>query len=144
MKVLQQLKRTAVPLYINHENQVSSVTISFNLEPNFTLGEAISAIEDLENLPDIIKTAYQGTTQTFQQSSNNQLFILFLALCVIYIILGCLYESYINPITILSVLPSTATRVLCTLLLFKEIKCYSTYRNCSFNWYCEEKRYYDD
>ncbi|MBI1954357.1 MAG: efflux RND transporter permease subunit [Proteobacteria bacterium] len=121
LESIATIKRTAVPLYINHENQVPSVTISFNLEPNFTLGEAMSAIEDLEkNLPDIIKTAYQGTAQTFQQSSNNQLFILFLSLCAVYIILGCLYESYIHPITILSGLPSAAIGALCTLLLFKE------------------------
>jgi HAE1 family hydrophobic/amphiphilic exporter-1 len=116
------------PLSVNHLGQINSVTISFNVKPGVPLGEATEAVEKLaaRSLPVKITTAFQGTAQAFQQSTKGLSILLVLAIVVIYIVLGILYESYIHPLTILSGLPSAGMGALFTLMLFgKELNLYA-------------------
>jgi hydrophobic/amphiphilic exporter-1 (mainly G- bacteria), HAE1 family len=108
------------PLSVNHSGQLPSVTISFNLKPGVALGDAISAVDKTARniLPSTISTSFQGTAQAFQASLKGLWLLLILAVLLIYIILGILYESFIHPLTILSGLPSAAIGALLTLLLF--------------------------
>ncbi len=109
------------PLTINHQGQLPSVTISFNLAPGVSLGEAVKAVDKIGQslLPDTIATSYQGTAQAFQASLKGLGWLLVLAILVIYLVLGVLYESFIHPITILSALPFAGFGALLTLLLFR-------------------------
>jgi len=108
------------PLAINHQGQLPSVTISFNLAPGTSLGEAVAGINQLARttLPATIMTSYQGTAQAFQSSMQGLGWLLALAILVIYLVLGILYESFIHPITILSALPFAGFGALVTLMLF--------------------------
>lgn len=109
------------PLVINHEGQFPSVTISFNLAPGVSLGQATAAIDKATQdmrLPATIQTTFTGTAQAFRQSLSSVPFLILGALVVVYLILGILYESYIHPLTILSTLPSAGLGALATLLLF--------------------------
>jgi HAE1 family hydrophobic/amphiphilic exporter-1 len=108
------------PLTINHQGQLPSVTISFNLAPGTSLGEAVVGINKLasEHLPASIMTSYQGTAQAFQSSMEGLGWLLALAILVIYLVLGILYESFIHPITILSALPFAGFGALVTLMIF--------------------------
>jgi hydrophobic/amphiphilic exporter-1 (mainly G- bacteria), HAE1 family len=98
-----------------------SVTLSFNLAPDASLGEAVTAVQRLANqtLPSTISTGFAGTAQAFQASQQGLSFLLLLAVLVIYIVLGILYESFIHPLTILSGLPFAGFGALLTLLLFR-------------------------
>jgi HAE1 family hydrophobic/amphiphilic exporter-1 len=109
------------PLSVNHVGQLPSVTLSFNLEPGTALGDAIAGVEAAasEVLPASISTSFQGAAQMFQDSMRGLGFILLLAIVVIYIVLGILYESFTQPLTILSGLPSAGFGALLTLMLFK-------------------------
>lgn len=109
------------PLSINHSGQLPSVTISFNLKPGVSLSQALDAVDQVsvETLPSTINTNFQGTAQAFQSSMKGMGWLLVLAVLVIYMILGILYESFVHPITILSGLPSAALGALLTLMLFK-------------------------
>lgn len=110
------------PLSINHQGQLPSVTLSFNLKEGYSLSDAVSTIEDAKKklaIPATIISNFQGTAQAFQDSASGQGFLLLLAVLVIYIILGMLYESFIHPVTILSGLPSAGLGAIITLLLFK-------------------------
>ncbi|MGB9458481.1 MAG: efflux RND transporter permease subunit [Bryobacteraceae bacterium] len=116
-------------LNINHFGQLPAVTASFNLRPGFSLGQAVdqvdNAILDLR-MPSTISTGFQGTVKEFQNSFRNLTLLLIVAILVIYIVLGVLYESFIHPITILSGLPSAVFGALLTLLLFhKELDLYA-------------------
>ena len=108
------------PLSVNHSGQLPSVTLSFNLRPGVSLGEATAAVEALsaQTLPDTFSASFQGTAQAFQSSLKNMSLLLVLAVLVIYIVLGILYESFIHPLTILSGLPSAGFGALLTLKLF--------------------------
>jgi len=107
------------PLTVNHVGQLPSVTISFNLKPGVSLGEAVSAVQAAAaDLPAAIATNFQGAAQAFQDSMRGLGLILLLAIVVIYIVLGILYESFIHPLTILSGLPSAGLGALATLFLF--------------------------
>ncbi len=109
------------PVSVNHQGQLPSVTIAFNLTPGTSLGTAVSEIARTQrevNLPITIATGYQGNAQIFQQALQGQGLLLTAAVLVIYIVLGILYESFIHPITILSGLPAAALGALATLLLF--------------------------
>jgi HAE1 family hydrophobic/amphiphilic exporter-1 len=108
------------PLTVNHLGQLPAVTVSFNLKPGAALGDAVSEVDRLarETLPDKISTTFQGAAQAFQSSLSGLGLLLVLAILVIYIVLGILYESFIHPITILSGLPSAAFGALLTLQLF--------------------------
>ena len=108
------------PLSVNHSGQLPSVTLSFNLAPNVSLGDGVSAVQRAagEILPSTISTGFSGTAQAFQASQQGMFFLLLLAIGVIYIVLGILYESFIHPITILSGLPFAGFGALLTLLVF--------------------------
>ncbi|NLY41603.1 MAG: efflux RND transporter permease subunit [Desulfovibrionales bacterium] len=110
----------AGPLSINHSGQLPAVTLSFNLQPGVSLGDAVSAVEDLalQTLPDTISTAFQGEAQAFQSSFQGLWLLLLMAIVVIYIVLGILYESFVHPLTILSGLPSAGVGALLTLSVF--------------------------
>jgi HAE1 family hydrophobic/amphiphilic exporter-1 len=108
------------PLSVNHSGQLPSVTLSFNLGPNVSLGAAVSDVQRAaaQTLPSTISTGFSGTAQAFQASQQGLLFLLLLAVAVIYIVLGILYESFIHPLTILSGLPFAGFGALLTLLVF--------------------------
>ena len=109
------------PVTVNHQGQLPSVTISFNLAPGVSLGEAVNAISRVErevNLPVAVASSFQGTAQVFQDSLKGQGLLLFAAVIVIYIVLGILYESFIHPVTILSGLPAAGLGAILTLMLF--------------------------
>jgi HAE1 family hydrophobic/amphiphilic exporter-1 len=108
------------PLSINHSGQLPSVTVSFNLRSEVALGDAVSALSGLARtmLPATIIPSFQGTAQVFESSLKNLGMLLLVAVMVIYIVLGILYESFIHPITILSALPLAGVGALLTLLIF--------------------------
>ena len=116
------IRRTVGPLQINRQSQQPAVTISFNLAPDTSLGQAIDAIHAIErrsNLPPSIITGFTGNAQLFQQALAGQGALLLAAVLTIYILLGVLYESYIHPITILSGLPSAGLGALLALEYFR-------------------------
>jgi HAE1 family hydrophobic/amphiphilic exporter-1 len=113
----------AGPVTVNHQGQLPSVTISFNLAPGAALGTAVDEIAQLEraiNLPVSVNSSYQGNAQVFQAALKGQGLLLSAAIIVIYIVLGILYESFIHPITILSGLPAAGLGALLTLMLFHQ------------------------
>jgi multidrug efflux pump len=108
------------PLSINHQGQFPVVTISFNLAPNASLGEATKAIEKAQQeigMPLSVQGAFQGTAASFEASLSNEPILILAALVTVYIVLGVLYESYIHPVTILSTLPSAGVGAILALLL---------------------------
>jgi HAE1 family hydrophobic/amphiphilic exporter-1 len=109
------------PQTINHYGQLPSSTISFNLKPGAALGEVVDKVQGLagQMLPDTISTQFHGMAKEFQSSLGNLWVLLIIAIMVVYIVLGILYESYIHPITILSGLPSAGFGALLTLELFR-------------------------
>jgi HAE1 family hydrophobic/amphiphilic exporter-1 len=121
--------RTVGPLSVNHFGQLPAATISFNLVPGFALGDAATAIDGVIQelrIPPTIAPLYQGTVQAFQQSFRGLSILLIVAILVIYMVLGMLYESFIHPITILSGLPSAVFGALLTLKIFhKELDLYA-------------------
>jgi hydrophobic/amphiphilic exporter-1 (mainly G- bacteria), HAE1 family len=108
------------PLTVNHSGQTPSVTISFNLKPGFSLGDAVNEIGAVarQTLPATISTSFQGTAQAFQSSMQGLGMLLIVAIAVIYMVLGVLYESFVHPLTILSALPFAGFGALLTLLVF--------------------------
>ncbi|PWU09798.1 MAG: acriflavine resistance protein B [Terriglobia bacterium] len=116
------------PLSVSHLGQAPAVTLSFNTKPGVALGDAVGQIEQVarETLPDSVTTSFQGTAAAFQQSLKGMGVLFVMAVLVIYLVLGVLYESFIHPITILSGLPSAGLGALATLLLFHdELNLYS-------------------
>ena len=109
------------PLTVNHSGQLPSVTLSFDLAPGVSLGSAVSQVEAAarQSLPSTITTEFSGTAQAFQQAQSGLLMLLVLAVVVIYIVLGILYESFIHPLTILSGLPFAGFGALLTLVVFR-------------------------
>src|SRR6185312_14429443 len=121
LSAIATLRTTLGPVLINHQGLLPAVTISFNLAPGVSLGQAVEEIRQLErrmNLPVTVATGFQGTAQVFQQSLKGQGMLLIAAILVIYMVLGILYESFIHPITILSGLPAAGLGALLTLMLF--------------------------
>ncbi|MFW5498250.1 MULTISPECIES: efflux RND transporter permease subunit [unclassified Maridesulfovibrio] len=108
------------PMQVNHTGMLPSVTYSFNIAPGYSLSDATAAINDLalNNLPDTVVSNFEGTADEFQKSMASVYFLLAIAIFVIFMILGILYESYIHPITIISGLPSAAIGGLLTLTIF--------------------------
>jgi HAE1 family hydrophobic/amphiphilic exporter-1 len=108
------------PQSINHSGQLPSVTLSFNLEEGVSLGDGVGAVQHLANevLPASVTGSFSGTAQAFQQSQAGLFFLLIVAVLVIYLVLGVLYESFIHPLTILSALPFAVFGALLTLLVF--------------------------
>jgi multidrug efflux pump len=120
LTTVARIEERNAPLVINHIGQFPAVTISFNLAPGASLGEAVKAIRQAERdigLPASIATSFQGAALAFQGSLDNTLLLIIAAIVTMYIVLGVLYESYIHPVTILSTLPSAAVGALLALLL---------------------------
>ena len=114
------LERQAAPLVVNHQGQFASVTVSFNLAPDASLGDAVNKINAAQkelNMPPSIQAGFQGTAAAFEASLTNEPLLILAALITVYIVLGVLYESYVHPITILSTLPSAGVGALLALLL---------------------------
>jgi multidrug efflux pump len=108
------------PLSINHQGLFPAITISFNLQPGVSLGQAVNAINSAageEGLPATITTMFAGTAQAYQESLGNEPILIMAALATVYLVLGILYESYVHPITILSTLPSAGVGALLALML---------------------------
>ena len=115
------VKTSNVPLAVNHQGQFPVATVSFNLAPNASLGQAVRAIETARaglEMPASIQTSFQGTAAAFRASLANQPLLILAAIVTVYILLGVLYESYIHPLTILSTLPSAGVGALLSLMLF--------------------------
>jgi multidrug efflux pump subunit AcrB len=119
--IVHQTTVPVQPLAVNHQSQFPSVTISFNLNGNASLGDAVNAVENAQRsmgVPPSVQGNFQGTAQAFQTSLSSEPYLVAAALVSVYIILGILYESYILPLTILSTLPSAGVGALLMLLLF--------------------------
>ncbi len=113
LSAVTHYEASTTPLTVNHQGQFPAVTISFNLQQGVALGDAVNIINQAErdiHLPAGIRGTFQGTAQAFQSSLANEPMLILAALLTVYIVLGILYESYINPITILSTLPSAGVR----------------------------------
>jgi hydrophobic/amphiphilic exporter-1 (mainly G- bacteria), HAE1 family len=121
VNTVAKVRTTAGPLSVSHTGQLPSVTISFNLQPGYALGDAVSQIQSVaaETLPATVSTRFQGAAQAFQDSLRGLGLILMMAIVVIYLVLGILYESFTQPLVILSGLPSAGFGALLTLMLFK-------------------------
>ena len=121
LSTFTRYEETSTALAVNHQSQFPSVTLSFNLAPGASLGDAVAAIETVSRqlgLPGSIRGSFQGTAQAFQASLASQPLLILAALLAVYIVLGILYESYIHPLTILSTLPSAGVGAILALLLF--------------------------
>jgi HAE1 family hydrophobic/amphiphilic exporter-1 len=120
LDTLAKLHQDTGPQTINHYGQLNAVTVSFNLKPGASLGNVVSKVQNLaeQTLPSGITTDFQGSAKAFQNSLGNLWVLLIVAILVVYIVLGILYESYIHPLTILSGLPSAGFGALITLYLF--------------------------
>jgi HAE1 family hydrophobic/amphiphilic exporter-1 len=122
LAAVAKLERTTGPLTITHAGQMPAVTVSFNLRPGYSLGDATNEVERIVRelrMPPTISMNFQGTAQAFQNSFKGLSILLIVAILVIYLVLGVLYESFIHPLTILSGLPSAVVGALATLQLFK-------------------------
>ncbi|MGE5493093.1 MAG: efflux RND transporter permease subunit [Actinomycetota bacterium] len=122
LDTIARFSRKTQALTVNHQGQLPSVTISFNLQPGVSLGEAVDKIKGLEQeirIPVSLTTSLQGTAQAFQSSLQGLGVLLLVAVLVVYLVLGVLYESFIHPLTILSGLPSAGLGALLTLLIFR-------------------------
>jgi multidrug efflux pump len=120
LSVVVKLHEETAPLQIDHLGQFPATTMSFNLAPGASLGEAVTAIKQAQKemgLPRSIITTFQGAALAFQSSLSNELFLILAALVTVYIVLGVLYESFIHPVTILSTLPSAGIGALLALMI---------------------------
>jgi len=122
LNAVATLVKNLGPMTINHLGQLPAVTISFNLAPGVALGQAVDSVDKVAKqlLPSTITTSFQGTAQAFQSSFRGLGVLLIMAILVIYIVLGILYESFIHPITILSGLPAAGFGALLTLWVFRQ------------------------
>jgi multidrug efflux pump len=120
LSAFTHVEETNVPITVNHQGQFPVVTLSFNLAPNASLGDAVTAVnkvKDESNMPAAVQAAFQGTAASFLASLSNEPILILAALVTVYIVLGVLYESYIHPITILSTLPSAGVGALLSLMI---------------------------
>jgi HAE1 family hydrophobic/amphiphilic exporter-1 len=121
LSAVASFSKTVGPAQVNHFGEMPATTISFNLKPGVSLSQATAEIQRVarQNLPATITTTFQGSAQVFQQSLQNLTLLLLVAVLVIYLVLGILYESFIHPLTILSGLPSAGLGALLTLMIFQ-------------------------
>jgi HAE1 family hydrophobic/amphiphilic exporter-1 len=121
LDTLAKTSQVVGPQTVNHHGQLPAVTISFGLAPGASLGDVLTRIQKIadETLPDTVSGAFQGAAKAFESSLGNLAVLLVIAIMVVYIVLGILYESYIHPLTILSGLPSAAFGALVTLIVFR-------------------------
>ena len=118
-----RLEKRTVPITINHQGQFPVVTLSFNLAPGASLGDAVKAVDNAKTslgMPASIQAQFQGTAEAFQASLANEPVLILAALITVYIVLGVLYESFIHPLTILSTLPSAGVGALLALLICRQ------------------------
>jgi HAE1 family hydrophobic/amphiphilic exporter-1 len=128
LAAVAKLRTDVAPLTVAHLGQLPAVTISFNLKPGVSLGDAVQSVEEMatQTLPDTVRTSFQGMAAAYQSSLGGMGVLLLMAILVIYMVLGILYESFIHPLTILSGLPSAGLGALVTLLIFRdEVNIYS-------------------
>jgi multidrug efflux pump len=121
LSAIAHFEQHTAPLTINHQGQFPVVTISFNLAPGYSLGDATKAIDTVQkeiNMPLSVQASFQGTAASFQASLSNEPLLILAAIITVYIVLGVLYESYIHPITILSTLPSAGVGAILALIIF--------------------------
>src|SRR5207249_895573 len=120
LSTVATVERAVGPLTVNHQGPFPSTSLSFNLPPEVALGDVVGKIQTTANktLPSNVRTTFQGTAQIFQDSLQGLGWLLLLAVLVIYLVLGVLYESFIHPITILSGLPPAGLGALWALLIF--------------------------
>jgi HAE1 family hydrophobic/amphiphilic exporter-1 len=120
LETLATITQEAGPQSINHFGMLPAVTLSYNIKPGYSLGDVVKQVQTLadENVPDSVTFSFQGAAKAFESSLANLALLLVVAILVVYIVLGILYESYIHPITILSGLPSAGFGALITLYLF--------------------------
>jgi hydrophobic/amphiphilic exporter-1 (mainly G- bacteria), HAE1 family len=121
LSALTRMVPSVGPLQVNHQGNQPAVTISFNLAPGYSLGQAVDAIHEIERdarLPITVATGFQGSAQVFQESLKGQGLLVLAAIFAAYVVLGVLYESFIHPITIISGLPSAGVGALLVLMLF--------------------------
>jgi HAE1 family hydrophobic/amphiphilic exporter-1 len=121
LNTVARITKGVGPLTVNHLGQITAVTLSFNLRPDVSLGQAVSEVHKVaaRTLPSTITTSFQGTAQAFESSMQGLGLLLIMAILVIYIVLGILYESFVHPLTILSGLPSAGFGALLTLMVFR-------------------------
>jgi multidrug efflux pump len=120
LSAVARFGRSASPLTVNHQSQFPAVTLSFNLKPGASLGDAVTAIDRAARdirLPGTLHGAFQGTARVFQESLANEPWLVAAALAAVYIVLGVLYESLVHPLTILSTLPSAGVGAMLALLV---------------------------
>ena len=148
LSAFTQLQTTSVPITINHQGQFPVITLSFNLAPNASLGDAIDAVNKVKDslgMPLSIQGAFQGTAAAFENSLTNEPMLILAALVTVYLVLGVLYESYIHPITILSTLPSAGVGALLALIHHRErFQRHCADRHCAADRHREEERDHDD
>jgi len=123
LSAFTHIETSNAPITVNHQGQFPVVTLSFNLAPDASLGDAVNAVNKVKaeiGMPASVQAAFQGTAEAFQASLANEPILILAALVTVYIVLGVLYESYIHPITILSTLPSAGVGALLSLSLFHE------------------------
>jgi multidrug efflux pump len=123
LNAFSHVETTTVPITVNHQGQFPVVTLSFNLAPTASLGDAVKAVNKVHDemgMPPSVQAAYQGTAEAFQASLANEPVLIAAALITVYLVLGILYESYIHPLTILSALPSAGVGALLALIIFRQ------------------------
>jgi len=123
LSAFTHIETSSAPITVSHQGQFPVVTLSFNLAPDASLGDAVNAVNRVKSeigMPPSIQAAFQGTAEAFQASLANEPILILAALVTVYIVLGVLYESYIHPITILSTLPSAGVGALLSLSLFHQ------------------------
>src|SRR6202051_4202151 len=123
LSAFSHVETSTAPLTVNHQGQFPVVTLSFNLAPGASLGDAVKAVNQVKDemgMPPSIQAAYQGTAEAFQTSLANEPVLIASALITVYLVLGILYESYIHPLTILSALPSAGVGALLALIVLRQ------------------------
>jgi multidrug efflux pump len=123
LSAIAHFEKTTQPLTIAHQGQFPAITVSFNLSPNTSLGDAITAVDKVQkdmHMPPSLQADFQGTAASFRNSLSNEPLLILAALVTVYIVLGVLYESFIHPITILSTLPSAGVGAFLALILFHQ------------------------
>jgi multidrug efflux pump len=123
LSAFSHFEKTTEALAITHQGQFPAITVSFNLASNAALGEAISAVDKVQedmHMPPSLQAGFQGTAASFTNSLSNEPILIFAALVTVYIVLGVLYESFVHPITILSTLPSAGVGAFLALILFHQ------------------------
>jgi len=123
LSAFSHFEKTTEALAITHQGQFPAITVSFNLAPNAALGEAITAVDKVQedmHMPPSLQAGFQGTAASFTNSRSNEPLLILAALVTVYIVLGVLYESFVHPITILSTLPSAGVGAFLALILFHQ------------------------